>query len=51
MYTMTVAEYEAYITTMNELEERVEDDNKYPVVKDNRLKLCCNYFIEFSKYF
>ena len=48
---MTLAEYETYIATMNELEERIEDDDKYPVVKDSRFKLCCKYVIEFSKFF
>ena len=36
---------------MNEFEERIEDDDKYPVVKDGRFKLCCKYVIEFSKFF
>ena len=48
---MTLSEYEAYITTMNEIEERIEDDDRYPVVKDNRLKLCCKYLIGFGKFF
>ena len=38
---MSIAEYEAYIATMNEIEERIEDDNKYPVIEDNKIKKCC----------
>ena len=35
---MTLAEYEAYITTI-----------KYPIIEDNKIKKCCKYFIGFSK--
>ena len=48
---MTIAEYEAYIATMNELEERVEDDNKYRVIEDNKIKKCCKITLELSKLF
>ena len=46
---MTIAEYEAYMTTMNELEERIENDNKYPVIEDNKIKKCCKFTLELSK--
>ena len=48
---MTIAEYEAYIATMNELEERIENDNKYPVIEDNKIKKCCKVTLELSKIF
>ena len=48
---MTIAEYEAYIATMNELEERIENDNKYPVIEDNKIKKCCKITLELSKVF
>ena len=38
---MTLAEYEAYIATMNEIEERTQDTNKYPIVEDIKVKKCC----------
>ena len=47
----TIAEYEAYMTTMNELEERIENDNKYPVIEDNKIKKCCKFTLELSKLF
>ena len=47
----TIAEYEAYVATMNELEERIEDDNKYPVIEDNKIKKCCKITLELSKLF
>ena len=47
----TIAEYEVYISTMNELEERIENDNKYPVIEDNKIKKCCKFALEISKIF
>ena len=46
---MTLSEYEAYITTVNDIEERIEDDNKYPVIEDNQIKKCCKITLELSK--
>ena len=48
---MTIAEYEAYIATMNEFEESIEDDNKYPVIEDHKIKKCCKITLEISKLF
>ena len=39
---MTIAEYDAYINTVNEIEEMIIDDDKYPVVRD-KIKICCKY--------
>ena len=47
----TLAEYDAYINTVNEIEERIIDDDKYPVVRDNKIKICCRYTLELSKIF
>ena len=33
---MTLSEYEAYIQTIDDVEERITDDNKFPVIKYNR---------------
>ena len=35
---MTVAEYDAYILSINDIEQRVINDNVYPKVKSNRCK-------------
>ena len=35
---MIVAEYEAYIASIDVVENRITDDNKFPVVKDNKSK-------------
>ena len=41
--SVTITEYEAYIITMNELEERIENDSKYPIIEDKIKKYCKNY--------
>ena len=35
---MTYAEYQVYIQSIDEIESRKVDDNKYPVVNDNKIK-------------
>ena len=42
-------EYETYIETIDEIENRVVDDDKFPVVKDNRIKIICRMILEFIK--
>ena len=39
-------EYETYIDTLEEIENRVVDDTKYPVITDNRVKRCCRHTLE-----
>ena len=36
---------------MNELEERIENDNKYPVIEDNIIQKCCKFTLELSNVF
>ena len=40
---MTVSEMDVYMNVVDNIEDRVEDDNKYPVIKDNKIKICCKY--------
>ena len=44
-----MAELEMYLTTIDQMEERIIDDDKYPVVRDNKIKVCCKYTLEISK--
>ena len=37
-------EYETYIDTIDEIENRIADDAKYPVVEDGRIKMFLNVF-------
>ena len=46
---MVLSEYDAYIATLNEIEEMVEDDNKYPVIQDNKIKMLLKIVLEFIK--
>ena len=46
---MTVAEYEAYIASTDDMEHRVIDDNLYPKVRNNRCKAFCYIISELSK--
>ena len=43
-------EYETYIDTIDEIENRVVDDTKYPVITDNRVKKCCKHTLELIKF-
>ena len=46
---MTVAEMDMYIQSIDEVENRIVDDSKFPVVKDNKIKICCKTTLEMSK--
>ena len=46
---MTYAEYQVYIQTIDEVEKRIDDDSKCPVVKDNKMKICCKTTLELTK--
>ena len=47
---MSLAEYEAYIASIDVVENRITDDNKFPVVKDNKIKRCCQVSLEENRY-
>ena len=44
-----MSEYNTYIDAIDDIEDRVTDDRKYPVVKDNKVKRCCKISLEFLK--
>ena len=46
---MTLSEYEMYMTTLNEMENRIIDDTKFPIVRDNKIKTCCYATMELLK--
>ena len=46
---MTIAQYEAYITALDDVENRIIDDAKFPVVKDSKIKTCCYATLELLK--
>ena len=42
-------EYERYIDTIDEIENRIVDDTKYPIITDTKIKRCCKYSLELGK--
>ena len=46
---MTVAQYEAYILSIDDMENRVINDNLYPIVRNNICKAVCYIISELSK--
>ena len=38
-----------YLTSINELESRIVDDTKFPIVTDNKIKRCCEASLELTK--
>ena len=46
---MTIAEVDAYIMTIDEIENRIVDDRKFPIIRDNKIKRCCEASLELSK--
>ena len=46
---MTYAEYEAVIQSIDEVKNRIDDDTKFPVVEDNKIKICCKTTLELTK--
>ena len=46
---MTVAEYNAYILSVDDMENRVMDDNLYPRVRNSKCKALCFIISELTK--
>ena len=46
---MTVAEYNAYILSVDEMEHRVMDDNLYPKIRNSKCKALCFIISEIVK--
>ena len=46
---MTVAQLDAYIISIDDMENRVINDNLYPKVRNNRCKAFCYIISELSK--
>ena len=44
-------EIKKYVEAFEEIEERIVDDDKFPIVKDNKIKKCCEMTFEITKIF
>ena len=38
-----------YIRDIDFIEDRIVDDAKFPVVENNKIKICCKYSLEILK--
>lgn len=46
---VSVNEYDVYTDTIDNIEEMIEDDSKFPVVEDGRIKMLLKMIFEFIK--
>ena len=46
---VNINEYDIYTDTIDEIENRIEDNNKFPVVENNKIKILCKLILEFMK--
>jgi hypothetical protein len=46
---MNSLEYDTYLETLDEIESRISDDSKFPVIEDGRIKMICKLIFEFIK--
>ena len=46
---MSSDEYETYLETLDEIENRIADDSKFPVIEDGKIKMLCKLILEFIK--
>ena len=44
-----MSDYDTYIETVDDVEDRIVDDNKYPIIRDKKIKRCCAISLEFLK--
>ena len=46
---MTYAEMDMYLQSIDEVENRIVDDSRFPILKDNKIKICCKTTLELTK--
>ena len=46
---MVLTEYDTYVDTIDEIENRIVDDSKFPIVRDDKIKTCCYATLELLK--
>ena len=44
-------EIKKYVEAFEEIEERIVDDDKFPIVIDSKIKKCCEMTLEIIKIF
>jgi hypothetical protein len=46
---MNSLEYDTYLETLDEIENIISDDSKFPVIEDGKMKMLCKLIFEFIK--
>ena len=46
---MSSDEYKTYCETLDEIEDRISEDSKFPVIEDGKIKMLCKMIFEFIK--
>ena len=44
-----MSEYDSYINTIDVIEDSIDDNSKFPIVRDNKIKQICRMVLEFFK--
>ena len=42
-------DYDSYINTIDVIEDSIDDNSKFPIVKDTKIKQICRMVLEFLK--
>ena len=46
---MSSDEYKTYCETLDEIEDRISEDSKFPVIEDGKIKMLCKMIFEFIR--
>ena len=44
-----MSDYDTYINTIDVIEDSIDDNSKFPIVRDTKLKQLCKMVLEFFK--
>ena len=44
-----MSNYDSYINTIDVIEDSIDDNSKFPIVRDNKIKQICRMVLEFLK--
>ena len=44
-----MSDYDTYINTIDVIEDSIDDNSKFPIVRDNKIKQICRMVLEFFK--
>ena len=44
-----MSDYDTYINTIDVIEDSIDDNSKFPIVRDTKIKQICRVILEFLK--